>query len=88
MASGDGTADLQPSETTPLLLPRDEEPAPTNESIEDQNTDAEENGAPIANPPNSTRLWVILMNTWVGVFLGALGTPYHSLAFHEDTHIL
>jgi len=88
MASGDDTADRQPSETSPLLPPRDEEPATANRVIEDQNADAEENGVPIANPPNSARLWVILVNTWVGVFLGALGTPPRSLGLHEHTHIL
>jgi hypothetical protein len=86
MAPGDVTTNSQPSETSPLLVPRNEDTGPANGTIEGQNADGEENGVPIANPPSSAKLWVILLNTWVGVFLGALGTPSRYFALRGHAH--
>lgn len=61
----------EPSETSPLLPPRDDAPT-ENGTVETSNGDPEESGIPIAKPPSEFKLWLILGSIWFGVFFGAL----------------
>lgn len=60
-----------PSETSPLLQPA---PKPiSDDTIEPNDNGGEENGVSIAKEPSAGKIWLILLTTWGGVFLGALG---------------